>query len=210
MQGQWKQISRVYVPTRTPTQVASHAQKHFLRCGGQTKGRRSRFTSVEEKAVATGLVASVTGESDGVCPTVPSFPMPVPSLHHTLQHPTSLPPPIIYNGRHLPILPVIPGRIHAATSTLIRRPVIKKTDRHTLPSSVARKAQLFKLLELEEKLRSKTGGVEDAKPTMTPPLTYSKGNLPTSESGTTSNSGLDALAGIAVALADRSEEVVSF
>ena len=46
MQGQWKQISRYYVPTRTPTQVASHAQKHFLRQAGSTK-RRSKFAAVE-------------------------------------------------------------------------------------------------------------------------------------------------------------------
>ena len=53
LQGQWKQISRYYVPSRTPTQVASHAQKHFLRLSGGTK-RRSRFTAVEESL----LVAS--------------------------------------------------------------------------------------------------------------------------------------------------------
>ncbi|KAI3712597.1 hypothetical protein L1987_71157 [Smallanthus sonchifolius] len=29
--GHWGAISKCYVPTRTPTQVASHAQKHFLR-----------------------------------------------------------------------------------------------------------------------------------------------------------------------------------
>lgn len=49
--GQWKQISRYYVPSRTPTQVASHAQKHFLRQSGAQK-RRSRFSAVEEAAAA--------------------------------------------------------------------------------------------------------------------------------------------------------------
>jgi SHAQKYF class myb-like DNA-binding protein len=29
--GNWRGISRDFVTTRTPTQVASHAQKHFLR-----------------------------------------------------------------------------------------------------------------------------------------------------------------------------------
>jgi hypothetical protein len=47
LQGQWKQISRYYVPSRTPTQVASHAQKHFLRVTGTSK-RRSRFSIVED------------------------------------------------------------------------------------------------------------------------------------------------------------------
>ena len=45
--GNWRGISRHYVPSRTPTQVASHAQKHFLRLQGSTK-RRSRFTGIEE------------------------------------------------------------------------------------------------------------------------------------------------------------------
>jgi hypothetical protein len=35
------------VPTRTPTQVASHAQKHFLRLTGSSK-RRSRFATLED------------------------------------------------------------------------------------------------------------------------------------------------------------------
>eukprot|EP00889_Picochlorum_renovo_P004395 jgi/Picre1/31425/NNA_006777.t1 len=66
--GQWKQISRYYVPTRTPTQVASHAQKHFLRLSGNTK-RRSKFTVVEQNAIASGISlfngASGSGECQG-------------------------------------------------------------------------------------------------------------------------------------------------
>jgi SHAQKYF class myb-like DNA-binding protein len=45
--GNWRGISKKFVPTRTPTQVASHAQKHFLRVTGATK-RKSRFTALEE------------------------------------------------------------------------------------------------------------------------------------------------------------------
>jgi hypothetical protein len=29
--GDWRNISRKYVTSRTPTQVASHAQKYFIR-----------------------------------------------------------------------------------------------------------------------------------------------------------------------------------
>merc|ERR1712078_740721 len=32
--GNWRAIARCYVPSRTPTQVASHAQKHYLRVQG--------------------------------------------------------------------------------------------------------------------------------------------------------------------------------
>jgi SHAQKYF class myb-like DNA-binding protein len=46
--GDWRGISRSYVPTRTPTQVASHAQKFFLRQSslGKKKRRSSLFDMV--------------------------------------------------------------------------------------------------------------------------------------------------------------------
>lgn len=49
-QGKWKDISRHFVPSRTPTQVASHAQKHFMRVSGKLR-RKSRFTSIEAQQV---------------------------------------------------------------------------------------------------------------------------------------------------------------
>lgn len=41
--GDWRNISRNFVMTRTPTQVASHAQKYFIRqvTGGKDKRRSS-------------------------------------------------------------------------------------------------------------------------------------------------------------------------
>lgn len=38
--GDWRGISRSFVPNRTPTQVASHAQKHFLRQSNLNKSKR--------------------------------------------------------------------------------------------------------------------------------------------------------------------------
>ena len=52
--GNWRGISRLFVPSRTPTQVASHAQKHFLRLSGVTK-RRSRFSTLDQ-AVSEGRI----------------------------------------------------------------------------------------------------------------------------------------------------------
>nr|XP_023888409.1 probable transcription factor At5g61620 [Quercus suber] len=38
--GDWRGISRNFVPTKTPTQVASHAQKYFLRHNNHNKRKR--------------------------------------------------------------------------------------------------------------------------------------------------------------------------
>ena len=38
--GDWRGISRNFVKTRTPTQVASHAQKYFLRRANLNRRRR--------------------------------------------------------------------------------------------------------------------------------------------------------------------------
>ncbi|KAJ0256285.1 hypothetical protein HA466_0092660 [Hirschfeldia incana] len=60
--GDWRGISRNYVKTRTPTQVASHAQKYFLRRTNQNRRRRrsSLFditpdTQTEEKTPLEGI-----------------------------------------------------------------------------------------------------------------------------------------------------------
>ncbi|KAL1813881.1 hypothetical protein ACET3Z_023946 [Daucus carota] len=44
--GHWKGISKDYVPTKTPTQVASHAQKYYIRISGVEKKRASPFDNM--------------------------------------------------------------------------------------------------------------------------------------------------------------------
>lgn len=48
--GDWRGIARNYVLSRTPTQVASHAQKYFIRQNnaGRRKRRSSLFDMVPE------------------------------------------------------------------------------------------------------------------------------------------------------------------
>ncbi|KAL8162052.1 hypothetical protein V2J09_013541 [Rumex salicifolius] len=57
--GDWRSISRNVVVTRTPTQVASHAQKYYLR---QNSGKKERkrssihdITTVEDNSVARSI-----------------------------------------------------------------------------------------------------------------------------------------------------------
>ena len=50
--GYWRNISRNYVVSRTPTQVASHAQKYFIRLSSDNKNkRRSRLWKRKTKKV---------------------------------------------------------------------------------------------------------------------------------------------------------------
>lgn len=57
--GDWRGIARNYVTTRTPTQVASHAQKYFIRQSNST--RRKRRSSLFDMA------------PDMVCPALCCF-----------------------------------------------------------------------------------------------------------------------------------------
>lgn len=56
--GDWRGISRNYVKTRTPTQVASHAQKYFIRLYNvsRRKRRSSLFDIVPPDEVSYFLI----------------------------------------------------------------------------------------------------------------------------------------------------------
>ncbi|KAK9116986.1 hypothetical protein Sjap_015933 [Stephania japonica] len=59
--GDWRGISRNFVKTRTPTQVASHAQKYFLRKSNQNRKRRR--SSLFDITTATTTTDSLKGSS---------------------------------------------------------------------------------------------------------------------------------------------------
>ncbi|KAI3447113.1 hypothetical protein Pfo_003778 [Paulownia fortunei] len=58
--GDWRGISRNFVTTRTPTQVASHAQKYFLRLASLSKKKRrsSLFDMVGANNVSSEAVTA--------------------------------------------------------------------------------------------------------------------------------------------------------
>lgn len=60
--GDWRGISRNYVKTRTPTQVASHAQKYFLR--RSNLNRRRRRSSLFD--ITTDTVSGIPMEEEQV------------------------------------------------------------------------------------------------------------------------------------------------
>ncbi|WOL18215.1 hypothetical protein Cni_G27008 [Canna indica] len=70
--GDWRSISRNFVISRTPTQVASHAQKYFIRLNSMNKERRR--TSIHDiTSVGNGDVSTpqgpITGQVSGSAAT---------------------------------------------------------------------------------------------------------------------------------------------
>ncbi|KAJ7954607.1 transcription factor DIVARICATA-like [Quillaja saponaria] len=65
--GDWRSISRNFVVTRTPTQVASHAQKYFIRLNSMNKDRR-RSSIHDITSVGSGEISAppgpITGQSN--------------------------------------------------------------------------------------------------------------------------------------------------
>ncbi|XP_074310790.1 transcription factor DIVARICATA-like [Silene latifolia] len=76
--GDWRSISRNVVVTRTPTQVASHAQKYYLR---QNSGKKER------KRSSIHDITTVDDKS-GVRPAVEQSWIPPPGGNSIPQHPT--------------------------------------------------------------------------------------------------------------------------
>ncbi|QDZ25594.1 putative Myb-like transcription factor [Chloropicon primus] len=65
--GDWRGISRHYVQTRTPTQVASHAQKYFIR-QTSTGNKRKRRTSLFDTTLDT------VHQQQSTCPAADPLP----------------------------------------------------------------------------------------------------------------------------------------
>lgn len=73
--GDWRGISRSYVTTRTPTQVASHAQKFFLRQSsmGKKKRRSSLFDMVPICENGIRVSEPLTNKSEDASTSLPRY-----------------------------------------------------------------------------------------------------------------------------------------
>ncbi|KZV56546.1 DNA binding protein-like [Dorcoceras hygrometricum] len=76
--GNWRGISRDYVRTRTPTQVASHAQKYFFRRSNLShRRRRSSVFDITTDSLAAMSIEKVGNQQDNQPvpgPTAPHLP----------------------------------------------------------------------------------------------------------------------------------------
>ncbi|XP_009592875.1 transcription factor MYB1R1 [Nicotiana tabacum] len=72
--GDWRGISRNFVKTRTPTQVASHAQKYFLR-RNNTNNRRRRRSSLFDITTHTVQTVAKLEDKQMNQNTIEKFPM---------------------------------------------------------------------------------------------------------------------------------------
>ncbi|KAF8399164.1 hypothetical protein HHK36_015029 [Tetracentron sinense] len=86
--GDWRSISRNFVISRTPTQVASHAQKYFIRLSSMNRDRR-RSSIHDITSVNSGDVSSpqgpITGQQTNT--TAATAAAIGPSMKHRSPHP---------------------------------------------------------------------------------------------------------------------------
>lgn len=95
--GDWRGISRNFVKTRTPTQVASHAQKYFLRRSNLNRRRRrsSLFDITTDSVSAMSTeeqkqVHEVNKSQPVVQPSIPSSTLPINNGSVLIVHPITV------------------------------------------------------------------------------------------------------------------------
>eukprot|EP00232_Nephroselmis_pyriformis_P005961 CAMPEP_0182914186 /NCGR_PEP_ID=MMETSP0034_2-20130328/38435_1 /TAXON_ID=156128 /ORGANISM="Nephroselmis pyriformis, Strain CCMP717" /LENGTH=272 /DNA_ID=CAMNT_0025050951 /DNA_START=147 /DNA_END=965 /DNA_ORIENTATION=- len=88
--GDWRSISRNFVISRTPTQVASHAQKYFIRLNSMNKKDKRRSSIHDITSVNNGQDPMSMGGAGG--PITGQSNMAPPSLHG---------PPMGYGGAQM-------------------------------------------------------------------------------------------------------------
>ncbi|KAL3716661.1 hypothetical protein ACJRO7_008274 [Eucalyptus globulus] len=121
--GDWRSISRNFVISRTPTQVASHAQKYFIRLNSMNRDRRRSsihdITSVNNGDVSAPQ-APITGQQAN--PNPASVPAIGASLKHRAHQPHMPPGVGVYGAPVGHPIAAPPGHIGSAVGTPVMLP----------------------------------------------------------------------------------------
>lgn len=121
--GDWRSISRNYVVSRTPTQVASHAQKYFIRLNSMNRDRRrSSIHDITSISMGNDISSSpsaqqpppITGQQQ-MNPTSNAM------KHHNMQ---------IYGTGHAPMGHPVPSSAHIAHPAVVGTPVMMAPGHH--------------------------------------------------------------------------------
>ncbi|KAM0060382.1 putative transcription factor MYB/SANT family [Helianthus debilis subsp. tardiflorus] len=120
--GDWRSISRNYVISRTPTQVASHAQKYFIRLNSMNRDRRR--TSIHDiTSVNNGDVSSYQIPITGGTNTNPSNGSTVGAPMKHRPHQPSMPPGMgMYGAPMGQVVAATPGHMPSAVGTPVMMP----------------------------------------------------------------------------------------
>ncbi|KAK4480015.1 hypothetical protein RD792_013072 [Penstemon davidsonii] len=78
--GDWRSISRYYVVTKTPTQVASHAQKYFRRQSSSTPMDRRR-PSIHDIQTVSSIPTPATQRNESYNNVIPNIVEQSQSIH---------------------------------------------------------------------------------------------------------------------------------
>ncbi|KAL2940346.1 Transcription factor KUA1 [Bienertia sinuspersici] len=140
--GDWRGISRNFVKTRTPTQVASHAQKYFLRRNNINR-RRRRSSLFDITTDAVKLSSSDEKQLLGQ----DSKPQLKTSATFATPYPPTLRPISTKNNRSIPILPVPPST-KMASLNLNQSPTMSSTS--TFNNTKEREYEPFLALKLSQ------------------------------------------------------------
>ncbi|KAL4351925.1 hypothetical protein GQ457_06G037180 [Hibiscus cannabinus] len=150
--GDWRGISRNFVKTRTPTQVASHAQKYFLR--RSNLNRRRRRSSLFD--ITTDTVQAIPMEEERVDrlenTTQPSetnvFPM-IPAAFPMAFNPSVPPVPVENPIENLTITQGNQSNNNVATARVSNFPAHQRYDLNTNSNPVPEPLSLSLKLSLQ-------------------------------------------------------------